>query len=143
MKNHIIHLLIMLTSIGSVVSIALSAVHPTGSPGITQNDSPFACNVNALTPTERKRHFEELGPLLRSMKKGVRELKNGYEFQFAADQKTFQLVSEWAMQESFCCPFFQIELRLESEGGPFWLKLTGRKGTKEFIQSDAPDWIKK
>lgn len=80
--------------------------------------------------------------MLRSMKNGVRELKDGYEFQFASDEKTYQLVSEWAIQESRCCPFFKIESRLESEGGPLWLKLPGRKGTKEFIQEEAAAWIK-
>jgi hypothetical protein len=105
--------------------------------------SPFACDVDALTPAERKRHFDELGPLLRSMKTAVRELKNGYEFRFASDQKTFQLVSEWAVQEHLCCPFFRIELRLENEGGPVWLKLTGREGTKEFIRDDFQAWMQK
>ena len=143
MKNQFVHLLTMLLSLGSVMSIAISADHPTYPSTITKHESPIACNVDALTPEMRKRHFEELGPILRSLRKGVRELKNGYEFQFDADQKTYSLVSEWAIQESLCCPFFQIELRLESEGGPLWLKLTGRKGTKEFIQTDAANWIKK
>ena len=142
MNNYIIRLLVTIAFGGSLVSTATSALHGAGLSDNAKHDSPFACNVDALTPAERKRHFDELGPMLRSMKKSVRELKRGYEFQFASDQKTFRLVSEWAIQESACCPFFQIELRLESEGGPLWMKLTGRKGTKDFIQADAPDWIK-
>ena len=31
-------------------------------------ESPFACNVNALTSAERHRHFDELGPALRSLR---------------------------------------------------------------------------
>ncbi len=108
-----------------------------------KQNSPFACDRLALTPAQRKRHFDELGPTLRSMKKSIRELDNGYEFQFAPDLATVQLVAEWAAGERLCCPFFNIELRMESEGGPTWLRLTGRKGTKEFIQADAAAWIKK
>jgi hypothetical protein len=79
---------------------------------------------------------------MRSMRKAVRELADGYEFQFPSDTKTIALVTEWAAGERLCCPFFDIQLRLEAEEGPFWLRLTGRKGTKEFIQANEASWIK-
>jgi hypothetical protein len=106
-------------------------------------ESPFACNRLALSPEQRKRHFDELGPTLRSLKKSVRELPNGYEFEFPADPSTVQLVAEWAAGERACCPFFDIDMRLEREGGSLWLGLTGRGGVKQFIQADGAAWIKK
>lgn len=107
-----------------------------------RSESPFACNRLALTPEQRKRHFDELGPKLRSLKKSVRQLPSGYEFEFPADSNTVQLVAEWAVGERACCPFFDIEMRLEREGGPLWLVLTGREGVKQFIQADGAAWIK-
>ena len=106
-------------------------------------ESAFACNRLALTPEQRKRHFDELGPKLREMKKSVRELPNGYEFEFPSDPNTIQLVAEWVAGERACCPFFDINMRLEREGGPFWMSLTGREGVKQFLQADAAAWIKK
>ena len=103
--------------------------------------SPFYCNRLALTPEERHRHFGELGPKLRSLRKSVRELSDGYEFEFPGDKETYQLLSEWAIQERQCCPFFEISLRLEPEDGPLWLRLSGRPGTKEFIKVDGAAWI--
>ena len=103
--------------------------------------SPFACNRLALDAVTRKRHFDELGPALRSMRKAVRELPDGYEFQFPSDPKSIAMVAEWAAGERLCCPFFNIELRMEAEGGPFWLRVTGREGTKEFIKVDGATWI--
>ena len=103
--------------------------------------SPFACNRLALTPAERKRHFDELGPMLLALKKGVRELPDGYEFEFPSDSKTFALLAEWSNQERLCCPFFDISMRLEREGGPLWLRLSGRPGTKDFIRADGAKWI--
>ena len=91
---------------------------------------------------QRKRHFDELGPELRSMVKGVRELPDGYEFQFPSDPATFQLVAEWAAFEHLCCPFFDIDLRLEREHGAFWMRLTGREGVKEFINADFSRWFR-
>ncbi|MDQ6802021.1 MAG: hypothetical protein M3041_14435 [Acidobacteriota bacterium] len=104
-------------------------------------DSPFACDRLALTPELRKRHFEELGPALRALRLAVRELPDGYEFKFPSDAKTVAMLEEWIAQERLCCPFFDIDLRFEREGGPAWMRLTGRPGTKEFIRADAPKWI--
>lgn len=106
-------------------------------------DSPFACNINAFTVRERIRHFAELGPALRKLSTGVRELPDGYAFQFPADAKTYALLSEWIDQERRCCPFFDIALRVEREGGPLSMELTGRAGTKEFIQSDFGPWFRR
>ena len=107
----------------------------------TVHHRPFACDRLALDPATRKRHFDELGPALRSMRKALRELPDGYEFQFPADPKAIAMVAEWAAGERLCCPFFNIQLRMEAEDGPFWLRLTGRKGTKEFIKVDGASWV--
>jgi hypothetical protein len=107
-----------------------------------QTLSPFACDRLALNAEQRKRHFDELGPQLRALAKGVRELPDGYEFEFPADPATFQLVSEWAAGEHLCCPFFDIDLRLEREHGAFWLRLTGREGVKQFVKADFARWFK-
>ena len=116
-----------------VLAVALAA---------PKHESPFACNLNALTVTERTRHFVELGPKLRSLRTGVRELKDGYELRFRSDPKTIALLAEWMAQEHRCCPFFQIELRVEPQAGPAWLRLTGPEGTKQFIQAEGAAWIK-
>ena len=107
------------------------------------HESPFACNHAALTDTDRRRHFDELGPALRAMVKNLRELPNGYEFQFPADPATFRLVAEWAAGEHLCCPFFDIELRQERENGAFWMRLFGRPGVKQFIEADLRKWMNK
>ena len=115
----------------------------SGSAEAKRTPSPFACNRLALTPEQRRRHFDELGPQLLSLKKSVRELPNGYEFEFPGDAKTIQLATEWAIGERACCPFFDINLRLEREGGSLWVGVTGREGVKQFIQADGAAWLKR
>jgi hypothetical protein len=105
--------------------------------------SPFACNRSALTAADRKRHFDELGPALRGMVGKVRELPDGYEFEFPADPATFRLAAEWAAGEHLCCPFFDIDLRQDREKGAFRMRLSGRPGVKQFIQADLGKWIGK
>src|SRR5215467_3763284 len=106
------------------------------------HESPFACNRSALNPEQWKRHFDELGPKLRKLVLQARELPHGYEFQFSGDRSTFQLIAEWISGEHLCCPFFDIDLRLDREGGATWIRLTGRPGTKEFIRTDFKAWFK-
>ena len=127
----------------TVIGLAKFAAAQGSSPEAKRSESAFACNRVALTPAQRKRHFDELGPKLRLLKKRVRELPNGYEFEFPSDANTFQLVAEWVVGERACCPFFDIDMRLEHEGGSLWLALTGRKGVKQFIQADGVSWIRR
>jgi hypothetical protein len=125
------------------ISLLVCLIAMLLSPPAPPHDSPFACNVSALSSAERKRHFEELGPALRALRTGVRELPDGYEFEFRGDPKTVAMLAEWSVQERLCCPFFDIDLRLAREGGPAVLRLTGREGTKEFIRIDGAAWIKR
>lgn len=124
------------------LSLPVPARAQAGSVEANRPQSPFACNRSALTREQRKRHFDELGPKLRSLRKNVTELPNGYAFEFPADANTVQLVVEWAIGERACCPFFDIDMRLEREGGSLWLGLTGRDGVKQFIAADGAAWIR-
>jgi hypothetical protein len=109
----------------------------------TMAESPIACNRLALTPEQRKRHFDELGPAVREKITSVRELADGFELEFPTDMATFELVAEWLSGERVCCPFLDIELRSQREGGPLRLALTGRQGVKEFLQAEGAGWIKR
>jgi hypothetical protein len=126
----------------SLSAICFAALNPSAgqdqpvSSSQTEHVSPFACNAMAMSPDVRKRHFEELGPTLLKLKKSTRELPDGYELEFPTDNKTYLLLTEWAFQERLCCPFFDIQLRFDREGGPLWLRLTGRPGTKDFIKME-------
>src|SRR5207253_112207 len=114
-----------------------------GPKGAAKGESPFVCDRLAITPAERTRHFEELGPALRALRTEVRELPDGYEFKFPSDAKTLAMVAEFVEQEHRCCPFFDIGVRIEREGGSTWMRFTGRPGTKDFIRAEGADWIRK
>src|SRR5438067_13662427 len=103
-----------ITAIAFITPVANSATSEPSSQ--TEHVSPFACNAFALSPEVRKRHFEELGPALLKLKKSTRELPDGYEWEFPADNKTYQLLTEWTVQERLCWPFFDIDLRFDREG---------------------------
>ena len=105
-----------ITAIALAAPVADFAASETSS-SQTEHVSPLACNALALSPEVRKRHFEELGPALLKLKKRMRELPDGYELELPTDNKTYQLLTEWAFQERLCCPFFDIGMRFDREGG--------------------------
>jgi hypothetical protein len=75
-----------ITAIAIVAPVASATSEP---PSQTEHVSSFACNALALSPEVRKRHFEEVGPALLKLKKSTRELPDGYEFEFPADNRTY------------------------------------------------------
>ena len=102
---------------------------------VVKKESPFACNVFGLTAEQRQRHVQLVKRLI-STKQEIRELADGYEVRFNVETSTIQELAEFMTYERLCCPFFDLELVLEREGGPAWLRLKGREGVKEFIRTE-------
>jgi hypothetical protein len=126
--------------LGCAEIVAHPAQSPAGEPkqvsGSTpkqQAETPFACNATALNPTERAR-WQTLLKQLAKAQQEVQELPDGFAIRFPAQSPIIRDVAEWMTYERLCCPFFDFELKIDREGGPLWLKLTGREGVKEFIR---------
>jgi hypothetical protein len=136
---------------GSLVTLALCSILCAGggpARGVSAEtaakaESPLACTPAALSPGERSRHFDELGPKLRSLRKSVRELPDGYAFEYPGDPATYRLITEWAAGERLCCPFFDVDVHSQREGGSVWVRVTGREGVKDFIKVEGAEWVKK
>ena len=98
-------------------------------------ETPFACDMLAISPEERPRHEANIAQLQRAIAE-VKELPDGYAFRFAASQTTILLLGEFIARERLCCPFFTFELVAERDDGAVWLSLRGRVGVKEFILAE-------
>ena len=124
-----------------IVSELQAAAEPTSSAN-NKPETPFFCDRTALRPEQRKRQ-QELGKTLRSSVLGIQELPDGFEFEFPYDPSNYQALTEFTPLERACCPFFDISIRLEREGGKLWWRLTGRDGVKQFIHAEFSPWIKR
>ena len=100
-----------------------------------KTESPFACNVAGIS-AERRPRYMALAKKLVSSKQEIRELEDGYAFRFSMDESIIQDLAEFISYERQCCPFFDLEMVIEREGGPAWLRLRGRDGVKEFIRTE-------
>ena len=97
----------------------------------------FACNLKAISETERPR-YHDLTKRLRSAARDRSELANGYAFKL--DGKTISLpeVAEWIGMERLCCPFLSFQLSASGNQVDWRLKLTGPKGVKPLLQAEFP-----
>jgi hypothetical protein len=98
-------------------------------------ESPIACVMAALDEEQRLRR-KELEERLGAFVEEVRELADGYALRLPAGSRMVTDVAEFVTYERLCCPFLDFEIRVEREGGPLWLRLTGREGVKEFVRQE-------
>ncbi|HEX8149330.1 MAG TPA: hypothetical protein VF591_19260 [Pyrinomonadaceae bacterium] len=99
-------------------------------------ESPLACDMGAIEPGRRGRHVANAGELFRAVEE-VRELPGGYAFRLPASPDTLHKLAEFVSLERLCCPFLGFVMEVEPEGGPVWLRLTGREGVKAFIREEV------
>ena len=99
-------------------------------------ESHIACDMSAVEPGLRAGHVATGGRVFRAAEE-IRELPGGYAFRLAGGSDTLADAAEFISVERLCCPFLGFALEVEPEGGPVWLRLTGREGVKEFIREEV------
>src|SRR5262249_39243617 len=97
--------------------------------------TPFYCNLKALTAVERQEH-QRLSTLLGESVLRTEEISDGYTFEIDSGRVSITELAAWTAFEQRCCPFFDFALQWTRENGPMTLRLTGRDGVKQFIRSE-------
>jgi hypothetical protein len=97
------------------------------------DELPIACDLTALDAEVRSAHIEMARQLLNEGAQEVRELPDGGAFRYTAEQ--YAQVTQFIANERLCCPFFTFVLEVTPRNGPIWLRITGREGVKDFLQT--------
>jgi hypothetical protein len=100
-----------------------------------KKESPFYCNIKVLSVTERA-HKKQIGEKMAASQVETKELANGYAYRYRPGGVSLVELADWVESERRCCPFFDMALETEREGGPVWLKITGRESVKQFIRGE-------
>jgi hypothetical protein len=103
-------------------------------------ESPIACDMSAIEPGLRAGHVATGGRLFRAAEE-IRETPDGYAFRLPNESDALRDAAEFISLERLCCPFLGFALEVEREGGPVWLRLTGRDGVKEFIRAEVSELL--
>jgi hypothetical protein len=98
-------------------------------------ETPFFCNLKALTPAERTEHQQLTERLAETILNTV-EIADGYAFEIDGHRVSIRDLAQWTEFERRCCPFFDFNLEWRRENGPVTLRLTGRDGVKQFIRAE-------
>jgi hypothetical protein len=98
-------------------------------------DSPFVCDIAALTPEQRDRH-RELAERLRPVVLKFVEQADGYAAQFESRSGRLVELAEFMELEGLCCPFFKLGVTAEKKRGDLTLTVTGPDGVKPFIRAE-------
>ena len=101
----------------------------------TSGETPFVCNLQALSVMERVKHLRLTSRLAQALLKTT-EISEGYSFEIDGRRFPLMDLATWTDFERRCCPFFDFALELRRENGPVYLRLTGREGVKQFIRAE-------
>lgn len=101
----------------------------------TDATTPFACDMSALSPTERQQHVATIDDVFGAVRE-IRERADGYSFRLANEEDVLMRVAAFVAKERRCCPFFGFGIEIEPDGGALWLRLTGAEGVKPFIKME-------
>ncbi|MGH9832438.1 MAG: hypothetical protein ACRD9Y_05430 [Blastocatellia bacterium] len=99
------------------------------------HQSALFCDMTVFSPEERERHVAAIRQMLSAVRE-AQEIADGYALRFAPDTAVLLKLAEFITGERLCCPFLSFDLRVEAEGGPVWLRLTGPEGVKEFLRME-------
>src|ERR1700722_11583839 len=100
--------------------------------GCCSSESPLACDLDAISASDRPR-YNELRKMLAASAVAKRELPDGIAVQISTERMALAQLAEWIALERKCCPFFEFKIEVAPKSGPVWLSLTGRAGVKEFL----------
>lgn len=106
----------------------------------TENQTVFACVMDAIPKGEREQHATISAQLLGSIEE-VQERVNGYAFRLPTNNDTIATIAEFIRNERLCCPFFTFTVEVEANARPIWLLITGSEGIKEFIVAEIGGYI--
>ena len=102
----------------------------TGDPS---EDIPIACNLGALTDSERARRSELANQAVR-FAESIEPTEDGYAVGFPSDRPSPAELLEWIALERRCCPFLRFELAFgPGDDGSVRLSVGGGPGVREFL----------
>ena len=95
---------------------------------------PIACDPSAVAPDRQEYWVKEIVPNLYRAVQEIQELPNGWVWRLPSTPEILLLVAEDLNIERLCCPFVHYALEIQPNRGPFWLRMTGGEGVKEFLR---------
>ena len=92
----------------------------------------IACNLDALSPSERARR-SELARIIQKSSTSLDETVSGYRVQLPDDSEVCERALELILLERRCCPFLSLALAFEPGNAAMAIAIGGGPGVKQFL----------
>jgi hypothetical protein len=99
---------------------------------MSETNLPIACT---LSDSELRERRETVLQKVRGTVSEIKEIKNGYAYQFPGGGEMTIELAQLISLEHQCCPFLKFQLTIEPGQGPIWLEMTGPEGTRDFLSA--------
>jgi hypothetical protein len=99
-----------------------------------QKNPAIVCNIDAIAAEDWDRHVA-VGTHVFASVQEVQTLSDGYALRLPAESAMLRDVAEYISNERLCCAFVHFTVDVEPAGGPFWLRLTGAEGAKDYMRT--------
>ena len=99
-------------------------------------DIPIACNLDALSATERQRRTD-LATSIRERVVDMRETERGFRLRLNPDTELLRDTLDLICLERRCCPFLEMKLVFAGENGPVYFDIGGNVDAKAFLVSSG------
>ena len=101
---------------------------------MSHEEQPNMCDLTVFSAETRAQIAADMQDVFKDVQK-AQELPDGYAFQFRNEPGRFMALANFVEHERQCCPFYHFALEAEPNSGPFWLRMTGGEGVKEFMRT--------
>jgi hypothetical protein len=101
------------------------------------HEPPIACNLAALTTSERAEHAELLRRVASAHE--LTEIEDGFRLGYRIDPDLASAIARWMVYERRCCPFLAFELTLEDDA-KFSLRLRCPPDAKDLVRAVLRDF---
>lgn len=91
-----------------------------------------------LTPEQLAAARDALLPGLLVRAQAREPIPGGFRWRFEPEAGLLHDAAAVIEAERRCCRFLSFALRIEADGGPIWLDVTGPPGTEEFLTTLLP-----
>jgi hypothetical protein len=95
----------------------------------SHQEIPLACTLTEAEQVTRQSQIDDLF----AHAEQIRELTDGYAFQYPGTTTWASTLTDFIVQERACCLFFHFDLVFEPNLGPIWLHVRGGDGVKDLL----------
>lgn len=96
----------------------------------------YACDLSALKGELKSAHIDRSMRLFAKHQKSVRWHETGLELTMAKNPEDLADVTQWAHDESLCCPFLRFSIEVQPGGKPVVVRVSEPEGAAGFLRSE-------